>query len=265
MTGRGRRPGVLTVALIAVVAAGTSCGSSHRTESARTRSTVEAASATRQRSPEPPRATFPVPVPAPTPTPTPTRTPTGPYLVGPAPAGTPGALAGWVAPTTSVAYSAKVWFRGVLLEEQAGKLVVVYPALAVSSDGTQVVAHIKLPVFLCTRRAGPTSPNFVGCIQRRVEYGDLAKPGVTVQLTGAQELTVDGQFPTYVYGTGVDRGPQLPLRWTGRTFPVQLTVTPLLPLRHRHGGLVATGRVTIGEHTAVADLAYPGVLVLPHS
>ena len=249
MNRRSARIGAL---LVAGLAAGTACSGSHRVESAAAPSILppaaSAPSTTRQTTAPP--VTFPTP------------TASHPYRIGPTPAVPPGALAGWVA-TSKAAYSAQIWYRGVLLEHQSGRLVVVYPALILSSDGTRVVAHVKLPVFSCARRAGPTSPNFVDCHQRRVEYGDLAKPTVSISVLGDQELTVAGQFPTYTYGVGVDRGPALSMQWTGHTFPVRLTVMPAQPLRHRRGGLVATGQVQIGEHTAVADLAYPGVLVLP--
>lgn len=189
-----------------------------------------------------------------------TTTPPVPYRTGPPPAGPPAPLAA-VTPTGPDGWSARFWFGGVLLGRERGKLLVAYPAIETSSDGAQVVAHAKIALFRCIRRKAPGNPDFLGCTDRRVEYGDLAAPELRVTRTGAGALTLTGEFTTYVYGTAVDRGPGPPPRWTGRTFPLWVSCTPGTPEPGPYGGFAGTASVSVGPATsrgrARLDLGYP--------
>lgn len=147
------------------------------------------------------------------------------YVTGAPPAERPGRLAdataagpgGWVA---------RLWFGGVQVERDGGRPVVGYAAIELSSDGTRTIAHTKLTLFHCVRREAAGSPNFVGCAGREVEYGDLEPSQLRAGRTAAGGFTVTGSVPTYTYGGAVDRGPGLPVRWTGRTFPVRVSCAP---------------------------------------
>jgi hypothetical protein len=59
----------------------------------------------------------------------------------------------------------------------------------------------------------------------------------------------------------VDRGPGLPLRWTGRTFPLRVDYAPGRPRSDRERGFTGTATVSIGGATsrghARLDLGYP--------
>lgn len=147
------------------------------------------------------------------------------YATVPAPAERPARLAearpgrpgGWVA---------RLWFGGVPVDRDSGRPVVAYVAVELNSDGTRTVAHAKLALFRCVRRQAAGSPNFVGCTDRKVEYGDLAGPQLRVATTSTGAFTVSGSVPTYSYGGAVDRGVDLPVRWTGRSFPIRVTCAP---------------------------------------
>lgn len=176
------------------------------------------------------------------------------------PPGRPAALADDV-PSGPAGWSAQLWFGGVLIGRDGTRLVVAYPAIEVSSDGDRVVAHAKLAMFRCLRRKAVTSPDFVGCTGRRVEYGDLTRPELQVTRTPVGAFTLAGSFPTYVYGGAVDRGPGLPLRWTGRTVPLRVRCVPGRPEPGRYGRFAGTASVAVGQATgsgvARLDLGYP--------
>jgi len=182
------------------------------------------------------------------------------YHTGPPPAGRPARLAG-VLPSGPAGWSAQLWFGGVLVGRAGGRLVVAYPSVEVGSDGRQVVAHAKLALFRCVRRKAVASPDFVGCTGRRVEYGDLALPRLQVTRTPAGAFTLVGSFPTYVYGGAVDRGPGLPVRWTGRIFPLRVRCVPGAPRPGPYRRFGGTASVVLGPGTGTGwarlDLGYP--------
>jgi hypothetical protein len=155
--------------------------------------------------------------------PAPDRTPPAYQSVAP-PAERPAALAG-TAPGGPGGWVARLWFGGVQVDRDGTRPVVAYAAVELDSDGTRTVAHAKLALFHCERRQAAGSPNFLGCTGRQVEYGDLAAPQLRVGRSGAGGFTVTGSFPTYSY-RGVDRSVDLPVRWTGRAFPLQVTCAP---------------------------------------
>jgi len=194
-----------------------------------------------------------------------------PYTAEPPPAGSPGALATWAAPAGAVRYSAELWYAGVPVGRDGTGLLVAYPAMLFSSTGTRAVAHLKLPVFRCTARAGPASPNYRGCSRRRVEYADLAAPAVRASSGPGGRITILGQFPTYTYRAAVDRDPRRPARWTGRTYLVRVDAEPGPALPDRPGAfrgaaLQGLGTVTLGSGTAAAtaavDRGYPNLVLL---
>jgi hypothetical protein len=172
------------------------------------------------------------------------------------PAEPPGGLAdatasgpgGWIA---------RLWFGGVPVARDGARPVVAYAAVELDSDGTRTVAHAKLALFRCIRRQAAGSPNFVGCTGRQVEYGDLAPSQLRVQTTTTGAFTVSGSFLTYAYAGAVDRGPGLPARWTGRTFPVRVSCAPdpePVCRPGRPGRSVASAGVVLGRD-AVAGRA----------
>jgi hypothetical protein len=166
-----------------------------------------------------------------------------------------------VLPSGPAGWSARLWFGGVEVGRDSGRLAVAYPSIEVGSDGRRVVAHAKLAVFRCVRRKAVASPDFVGCTGRRVEYGDLALPQLEVTRTPAGGFTLAGSFPTYVYGGAVDRGPGLPLRWTRRVFPLRVSCVPGAPRPGRYGRFGGVASVVVGEATGTGrarlDLGYP--------
>jgi hypothetical protein len=185
-------------------------------------------------------------------------TPSTAYRTGAPRTGPPATLAG-LSPTGPDGWSARFWFAGIPVGRDGGRLLVAYPSVEAWSDGDDVVAHAKLALFRCVRRAAPRSPNFLGCTGRRVEYGDLAAPELRVIRDATGALTLTGEFTTYSYGVGVDRGPGLPVRWTGRTFPLRVSSAPAGP---RPGGTgTSTASAAIGTATsrgrAGLDLGYP--------
>jgi hypothetical protein len=196
--------------------------------------------------------------PTPTPAATPAATPTVPraYATGAPPAEQPGLLAD-ATPGGAGGWLARLWFGGVRIGVDHGKPLVAYASVELNSDGTRTVAHAKLTLFHCQRREAAGSANFLGCTGRAVEYGDLDPDQLRVDRTSTGAFTVSGRFPTYTYGSALDRGPDLPLRWTGRTFPVRVTCAPdpeRLCRPGRPGRSVASASVVLG-HDPVAGRA----------
>jgi hypothetical protein len=181
-----------------------------------------------------------------------------PFRVGGTPTGTPGTAAAAMPAATGTGYRLRLWFKGAPAGWSGNRLLVVYPAIDLSSDGTTTIAHAKFPLFWCAGRAGANSPNYRGCAGRRVEYADLGTPALTVSTgtDGARILT--GSFVTYRYGTGVDRDPARKRTWTGRTWPVRLVVDPP---SGRSGVLAGRATMTLGDTvtstSAVPDGGYP--------
>ncbi len=167
---------------------------------------------------------------------------TAPQTTGPAPVPSAGGVAGapepagraWqpvavpaTAPTPlpdppagATGLVARLWFRGVPVDHDGGRLVVAYAVVDLHATGQSVVGHLRLAVFSCRRRGGP---NFSGCTGRRVEYGDLGPPGLALHRPGPADVELSGGFATYAYRGAVDRGPGLPARWTGRSWPLRVT------------------------------------------
>jgi hypothetical protein len=150
----------------------------------------------------------------------------------------------------------QVWFAGVPVGRDAGRLVIVYPSVVTSSDGRRTVAHAKVAVFRCARRSADGSPNYAGCQRRAVEYGDLSAPAARLVPGPDGDLTLVGRFPTYTYGTAVDRNPRIMPKWTGRTYLIRVD---LRPVPGRPGAVAGT--VTLGAGaaavTAALDAGYP--------
>jgi len=202
----------------------------------------------------------PAPVPAPAPSSVPPAAPVTP-AVAPVwsavpPAGVAGLLAAVSPPPGVAGTSFAVWFAGVPVGQDGDRLVVAYPSMSASSDGRKTVAHAKVAVFRCERRVGR---NFAGCHRRAVEYGDLAAPGARLLRHADGTVTVGGRFPTYAYGTGVDRHPKVRPHWTGRSYLIQVDLQPsgpgsttLVPV----DGTVTLG-AGAGAVTAGLDLRYP--------
>jgi hypothetical protein len=228
-----RRPAALLAVLTVLLAlAGCEAAPARPAAAGRSQSSTPAPTATTA----PPIATAPRPV-APS------------YATGAPPGGPPGLLAdatlggagGWLA---------RLWFGGVRIGVADGRPLVAYAAVELDSDGARTVVHAKLALFHCQRREAAGSPNFLGCTGRAVEYGDLEPAQLQVRRNSLGAFTVSGRFPTYRYGDGLDRGPDLPLRWTGRTFPLQVTCAPdpeLLCRPGRPGRSVASASVILGH------------------
>jgi hypothetical protein len=199
----------------------------------------------------------PAPGGAPTPSLPAAGPPASPAPRTPAPAGRPRPL-----PIDRAAVVAEVWFAGLPIGADGGRRVLVtYPALTVTETAAGIAVRLKLPVFSCSGRA-PGTRDYRGCRGRRVEYADLAEPGLVAVRGAAGALALTGRFTMYRYGPGIDPGDGRRPSWTGRTVLVRASLSALRPARAASRGLMATGRITVGTASAPAaeDRGYPNVL-----
>lgn len=174
----------------------------------------------------------------------------------------PAGLLAASAPVGESGSAFQVWFGGVPIGREGGQLVIGYPSVMASSDGRRTVAHAKVAVFRCARLSADGSPNYAGCRRRAVEYGDLSAPAARLVRGPDGGLTLVGRFPTYTYGTAVDRNPQIMPRWTGRAYLIRVD---LQPAAGQPGAVIAT--VTLGAGSAAVsaglDTGYPNRLRAP--
>jgi hypothetical protein len=146
---------------------------------------------------------------------------------------------------------AELAFDGIVLERRAVGVTAAYPTLALAAaevPGGPAVAHVELPTFNCLADEAPADPVAAGCLRTPVEHADLPSPALTVTRVG-EGLRISGRFPTYLRPQG--SAPD----WTGRVYPLTITVTP----GPTDGG--AEGVLRIGaEEAGLRD--EPGLTVL---
>ena len=172
----------------------------------------------------------------------------------PAP-GDPGAgdLADATVPPGRGGGAARLKFGGLVLEQRAVGVTVTYPAVEVTWNGRQGVAHVRLPTFNCLATSAPEDPVAAGCAPSVAEYADLPSPALAVHGDdGTVELS--GRFPTYVRPNGS------PPVWTGRVYEVRLRAAPM-DGQPRGGWVRAEGEVRLGSGRA-PTLDAPQVTVL---
>jgi hypothetical protein len=117
---------------------------------------------------------------------------------------------------------AELSFAGVVLERRAVGVTATYPTLRLTAadvpDGP-AVAHVELPTFNCLTDEAPADPVAAGCLRTPVEYADLPTPALSVSRTG-DGVRISGRFATYLRPNG-----SAPV-WTGRVYPLTVTVVP---------------------------------------
>ena len=149
--------------------------------------------------------------------------------------------------------AARLAFEGLVLEQRAVGISATYPALEVTWNRDEAVAHLRLPTYNCLTAAAPEDPVAAGCAPSVAEYADLAAPALDT--TGRDgRLRVSGRFPTYVRPNGS------PPEWTGRVYEFSVRAAPV-PGEPVEGWVRAEGEIRLGEGRAVT-LDDPGVTVL---
>ncbi|WP_369132657.1 hypothetical protein [Modestobacter sp. I12A-02662] len=137
--------------------------------------------------------------------------------------------------------AASVVFDGVLLEQRAVGLTVTYPAVSLSTDGEQALAHVRFPTYNCLTDEPPADPLAAGCARSITEYADLATPDLQVTRE-AGRIELVGLFPTYTRPNGTAPA------YTGRAY--RLTAAVSAEGAERDGQAPATGVVRLGLDSA---------------
>jgi hypothetical protein len=148
-----------------------------------------------------------------------------------------GALAARSVPLGEDGMAARATFGSVLLAERAVGVTVTSPALSVSTDGEQALAHLRLPTSNCLTRRPPTDPASAGCARGATEFADLAGPALRWSRDG-DRLELTGRFPTYTRPAG------RPAAYTGRSYRVSASLEADGPARD--GRAPATGALQLG-------------------
>ncbi|WP_136697197.1 hypothetical protein [Geodermatophilus dictyosporus] len=189
-------------------------------------------------------ATAPEPrAPAPTATP-PTTAPTElpPVPADPLPGERgAGALATRSVPLGDDGVTARLALGGLVLERRAVGVTVAYPSVSVTVGEGEALAHVLLPTWNCLGGTAPADPAAAGCTPAGVEYADLPTPALEVTRDG-DALRLTGRFPTYTRPSGT------PPTYTGRVYPLSVTVVPAGPLRD--GQARAEGALFLGTDRA---------------
>ena len=144
-------------------------------------------------------------------------------------------------------------FGGLVLEQRAVGITATYPALDVTWNRDDAVAHLRLPTYNCLTAAAPEDPVAAGCVPSVAEYADLASPAL--ELTGDDgTVRLSGRFPTYVRPNGS------PPVWTGRVYEFSARAAPVRGEPSR-GWVRARGEIRLGDGRA-PTLDGPDVRVL---
>jgi hypothetical protein len=148
---------------------------------------------------------------------------------------------------------ARLEFGGLVLEQRAVGITATYPAVEVSWNRGQALAHLRLPTFNCLTASAPDDPEKAGCVPSVTEYADLPSPALTV--TGDDgTVRLAGRFPTYRRSNGS------PPVWTGRVYEIGVRAAPL-DGEPAEGWVRAEGEVRLGSGRA-PTLDDPEVTVL---
>lgn len=200
----------------------------------------------------PAAAASPAPVPSalrPVPSSSPAR-----VTVVPVPA--PGSLALASVPLAEQRLSLDVAFGGLPVgpPTAAGQRV-VYPKLSVTAgrDGA-LVAHVKLPWFLCPAGTDPSRISREECTGRRVVYADADASGTRVTVDADDRVTVEVEALGYQYRNGVDRAPRLVPRPNGERVRLRLQAQSGAVLERSGGALVwrPLASISLGDSPATA-------------
>jgi hypothetical protein len=149
--------------------------------------------------------------------------------------------------------AARLQFGGLVLEQRAVGVTVTYPAVELSWDGRQAVAHLRLPTFNCLSSVAPEDPGVAGCVASATEYADLPSPALAV--TGDEgRVRLAGRFPTYLRPNGS------PPVWTGRVYEVDVRAQAVAG-EPAEGWVRAEGELRLGSGRA-PTLDTPDVTVL---
>ncbi|SDC05479.1 hypothetical protein SAMN05660690_0364 [Geodermatophilus telluris] len=152
-----------------------------------------------------------------------------------------GALAARSVPLGDDGATARLALGGLVLERRAVGVTVTYPSVSVTVGGGEALAHVLLPTWNCLGDAAPADPEQAGCTRAGVEYADLPTPALEVSRDG-DALRLTGRFPTYTRPSGT------PPVYTGRVYPLSVTVAPAGPLRD--GQARAEGALFLGTDRA---------------
>jgi hypothetical protein len=193
------------------------------------------ATASRSAEPEPARAAATTSAPSPT-----SGTPTAPPVPAAPSPGDPGAgvLAEDEVPLGPDGVEVRLGFGGVVLERHAVGVTATYPAVRMTSDGEQSLAHLELPTFHCLTAEAPDDPAVAGCVRSVTEYAELATPGLEVTERDG-DVRLSGRFATYVRPNG---GPPV---WTGHVYELLVTAESA-PGRAPTGWRPAAGSLRLG-------------------
>ena len=170
-------------------------------------------------------------------------------------AGDPGAgeLAGATVRPGRDGGAARLEFGGLVLEQRAVGITATYPAVDVSWNRGQAVAHLRLSTFNCLSASAPEDPEAAGCVASGTEYADLPAPALTV--TGDDgTVRLSGRFPTYLRPNG-----SAPV-WTGRIYEIGVRAAPVAG-ETAEGWVRAEGEIRLGSGRA-PTLDDPEVAVL---
>jgi hypothetical protein len=132
-------------------------------------------------------------------------------------------------------------FGGVVMDQHAVGVTATYPALSLTTHGTEGLVHLRLPTWNCFSPDAPADPTTAGCVSSVTEYADLPTPALRMTDYG-NNLVVQGRFPTYTRPNG--SAPE----YTGKVYDVTVTVTP--SRRLASGRQVAEAVLTLGSGTA---------------
>ncbi|MDP9392048.1 MAG: hypothetical protein M3P89_11880, partial [Actinomycetota bacterium] len=149
--------------------------------------------------------------------------------------------------------AARLAFGGLVLEQRAVGITATYPALEVTWNRDEAVAHLRLPTYNCLTAAAPEDPVAAGCVPSVAEYADLPSPALEVKGDDGT-VRLAGRFPTYLRPNGS------PPVWTGRVYEFSVRAAPV-PGEPVEEWVRAEGEIRLGEGRA-ATLDDPDVTVL---
>lgn len=138
--------------------------------------------------------------------------------------------------------AARLVFGGVVLEQRAVGITATYPALEVTWNRDEAVAHLRLPTYNCLTAAAPEDPVAAGCVPSVAEYADLPSPALELAEDDGT-LRLSGRFPTYVRPNGSPPG------WTGRVYEFSVRAAPV-PGRPVGEWVRARGEIRLGDGRA---------------
>ena len=149
--------------------------------------------------------------------------------------------------------AARLTFGGLVLERRAVGITATYPALEVTWNRDEAVAHLRLPTYNCLTAAAPEDPVAAGCLPSVAEYADLSSPALALTSDDGT-VQLSGRFPTYVRPNGS------PPEWTGRRYEFSLRAAPMAG-EPGDGWVRAEGEIRLAEGRA-STIEGPEVVVL---